>query len=491
MNNQLRVSSAARDAGSSLALVAGEQRLTYSELNREVQVLANQISQLCSNESQPVAFVAHAKVESLLLCYALLEMGRPALPLNPRLLPTDHETLIEQAGAVELSFDSDGLRVTRQAGFTGNQLTVLIPAALVATSGSTGRAKLVRLSSQALVAAAEASAERLLWMKDDAWLLSLSLCHVGGLSIATRCLLARVPVVMGDPRGGPAELVRLVHRYNVTMISLVSTQLHRLLAGNESLDGSKLRVLLLGGMHADPWLVGAARTNGIPVLTTYGMTETASQVATQQLCDLRSLIGPCHDVGPPLSRVELKLVGDEIVVRGPMLFDGYVGEASAWEAQMAPESVSGPINVDPKIRDGWFHTGDWGRLDQRGRLTVIGRSADRIVTSGENVAPAEVERVLETLPAIERACVFGIPDPIRGELVAAALIIREGYALDPADFEYEISRRLASFKRPRTLAIVPEFMVTATGKLDRPATAQMACSQLQSVSPPNATQGGR
>jgi len=201
MNDQLRVSCAAREAGSSLALVASERQLTYDELNREVQVLAVQISHLCSDESQPVAFVAHPTVESLLLCYALLETGRPALPLNPRLLPNDHETLIEQAGAVELSFDSDGLRVTRQASLTGSSLPTLSPAALVATSGSTGRAKLVRLSSQALVAAAEASAERLLWMKNDAWLLSLSLCHVGGLSIATRCLLARRPVVMGDPRG--------------------------------------------------------------------------------------------------------------------------------------------------------------------------------------------------------------------------------------------------------------------------------------------------
>ena len=487
----LRVTSATRESGQSLALVAGERHLTYADLEREVQVLAHQISQLSNNETQPVAFIAHATLESLLLFYALLEMGRPALPLNPRLLPSDHEALVEQAGAVELSFASGGPRVTRQASFTSLPHAGRPPAALVATSGSTGRAKLVSLSSQALVAAAAASAERLLWMKDDAWLLSLSLCHIGGLSIATRCMLARRPVVMGEPRGGPAELVRLVQLHGVTMISLVSTQLHRLLGGDYSLGGSKLRVLLLGGMHADPWLVAAARTRGIPVLTTYGMTETASQVATQQLCDLRSLIGPCHDVGPPLSRVEVKLLDDEITVRGPMLFDGYVSDAASWGPQAAPESVRGPLSVDPTMRDGWFHTGDWGRIDQRGRLTVIGRSLDRIVTSGENVAPAEVERVLEALPAIERACVFGIPDPVRGEQVAAALIIRDGYTLDPADFEYEIGRRLASFKRPRTLAIVPEFVATATGKLDRLMTARMASNQLQTLSPPSSAYDDR
>jgi O-succinylbenzoic acid--CoA ligase len=249
--------------------------------------------------------------------------------------------------------------------------------------------------------------------------------------------------------------------------------------------------MLLGGMHADPWLVGAARASGIPVLTTYGMTEAASQIATQQLGDLRSLIGPCHDVGPPLAGVDIKLLHDEILVRGPMLFDGYVGDAGAWGVVDGPESIHGPASVGPTLRDGWFHTGDWGRLDKRGRLTVIGRSADRIVTSGENVAPAEVERVLEALPAIERACVFAIPDPLRGEQVAAAVILREGYTLDAAEFEREVSRRLASFKRPRTLAIVSEFVMTATGKLDRPATARMATGNLESLAPPSSVYAER
>ncbi len=481
----LGVSDAARESGSLPAVIAGERQMTFNDLLRQVLELADEVGRLCSNEAQPVAFIAHATLDSLLLCYTLLEMRRPALPLNPRLLTSDHEFLVEQAGAIELSFDSGVLCVTRQAAFTSYASALRSPAVLVATSGSTGRAKLVQLSEQALVAAAAASAERLQWRKDDSWLLSLSLCHIGGLSIATRCLLARRPVVLGEPRGGPAELTRLVHHHRVSMISLVSTQLHRLLAGDFSLKGSKLRVLLLGGMHADPWLVGAARASGIPVLTTYGMTEAASQIATQKLSDLRSLIGPCHDVGPALEHVEIKLVDDEIVVRGPMLFDGYVGDRAMGGLQSPPPSMHGPMSMGPKLRDGWFHTGDWGRVDKNGRLTVIGRSSDRIVTSGENVAPAEVERVLETLPAIERACVFGVPDSVRGEQVAAAVVLREGYAFDLADFEFQITRRLASFKRPWKLAIVPNFVMTSTGKLDRPTTARMAKDRLQTLVPPD------
>ncbi len=466
------VSAAAREAGTSLAVIAGEQTITFEDLSRRVQTLAETIQRLAPGR-QPIAFVAKPTLDSLLLLYSLLGLERTALPLNPRLLRSDHRTMIDRAGAREVFFDSGALRVTEQSVPDAQGLDVRAPAVLVATSGSTGPAKLVKLSQEALIAAADASADRLGWGNDDRWLLSLSLCHIGGLSIATRCLLARRPVVLGEPRGDPAELVRLIKTYDVTMVSLVSTQLHRLMAGDFDLRGSKLRIVLLGGMQTDPWIVAAARTCGLPVLTTYGMTEMASQIATQLPSDLRGLIGPCHDVGPALSRVEIKIVNDEILVRGPMLFDGYAGES------IEVDSMRGPYTTGLAVRNGWFHTGDWGRLDANGRLTVAGRAADRIVTGGENVAPAEVELVLEALPAIERACVFGVPEAVKGEQVAAALIVREGFKLVLSDLDAQISERLAPFKRPRAWAILEQFAVTPTGKLNRAATARIAIPQLQ------------
>jgi O-succinylbenzoic acid--CoA ligase len=468
----LSVSTAGRDSASRLAVIAGDMHITFEELSARVQELATKVSRLNTSQ-RPVAFVAIPTLDSLLLFYALLELGQSALPMNPRLLASDHQAMIEQAGAIEVSVVNGELSVTNKASSAAVMSDLHSSAVLIATSGSTGRAKVVNLSKKALIAAAEASAERLGWMDDDRWLLSLSLCHIGGLSIATRCLLARRPVVLGEPRGDAAELTRLIERHDVTLVSLVSTQLHRLLSGDFDLGRTKLRILLLGGMQTDPWLIAAARTRGMPVLATYGMTETASQIATQLPTDLGSLIGPCHDVGHALSNVELKIVNDEIVVRGPILFDGYVGEIAE------VDSMRGPNTIGLPLRHGLFHTGDWGRLDSNGRLTVVGRTTDRIVTGGENVAPAEVELVLETIPAIERACVFGVPEAVKGEQVAAAIILREGYALDLAEFELCVTERLASFKRPRALAIMSEFAVTATGKLDRATTARTAMPQLQ------------
>lgn len=472
----LSVSEAAREAATSLAVIAGDERLTFADLSRKIQGLAQQLVKLAPHPGQAIAFVATPTLDSLLLCHALLELGRTALPLNPRLLASDHLYLIEQANALEVTFDSGVLHVTRKASHFEFNAEQPPPAVLIATSGSTGQPRLVRLSHGALIAAAKASADRLGWNDDDRWLLSLSLCHIGGLSIATRCLIARRPIVLGVPRGDPAELTNVIKYHEVTLVSLVSTQLHRLLAGDFDLKNTKLRVLLLGGMRTDPWLVGAARARGIPVLTTYGMTETSSQVATQLRSDLRSLIGPCHDVGPPLAGIEVKIVGEEIAVKGPVLMDGYVGDSQGFDSNLGPVPNS-------SLRDGWFHTGDWGRLDTAGRLTIMGRAVDRIVTSGENVAPAEVELVLEALPSIERACVFGVPDAVRGEQVAVAVVLREGHEFNWPDFTFQVTERLASFKRPRALAIVSEFEMTATGKLDRPATARMAATRLRIFEP--------
>jgi len=440
------------------------------------------VNRTCGNSSQPVAFIAYPTLDSLMLFYALLEIGRTALPLNPRFTLADNRTFVVQAGAVQVSYESERLEIVHQACFVPSVATLRPPTLLVPTNGSTGRAKLVRLSEKALIAAAESSAERLEWFPNDRWLLSVSLCHIGGLSIVTRCLLGRVPTVIGDSRGGPAEIDRAVHGNGVTLVSLVSPQLHRLLASDHRLRKSPLRLILLGGMTADPWIVAAARSSHIPVLTTYGMTEFSSQIATQLPTDMLSLIGPCHDVGPPIRNVDVKIVNDEIVVRGPMLFDGYDTDASPTAELSPPVSIHGPASAGPVLRNGWFHTGDWGRISETGRLRVLGRFSDRIITGEDIVAPAEVEWVLESLPSVERACVFGIPDAAQDEQVAAAIILREGYTLNWTEFRAQVEQRLAAFKRPRAVAIVSQFVTRPSGKLDRAATALESKNRLQRIS---------
>src|SRR6185295_3394697 len=278
--------------------------------------------------------------------------------------------------------------------------------AALATSGSSGTPHVVLLSRRAFLAAAAASAGNLGWLPDDRWLLCLPLAHVGGLSVVTRCLLARHPVVLAEPDSGAVSLEQRLARAILggrpRLLSLVPTQLSALLQLWPKFElPNHVRVILTGGAAASASLLAACAKRGWPVLTSYGMTETCSQIATQPPSVLQEA---GSGVGCVLPGVELRIVGGAIQVRGPTLFSGYLlGPAESFDA------------------DGWFSTGDLGRWDENGQLHVLGRSDQVIISGGENVAPAEVEAALEACAGVLEACVFPVPDEHWGQLVAAAL----------------------------------------------------------------------
>ncbi len=324
--------------------------------------------------------------------------------------------------------------------------------AIVFTSGSSGRAKGVVLSRAAFAASAAASAVRLGWRDDDAWLLALPPAHVGGLSVLTRCLAARRTVVL-EPAPGTEGLERGLAE--ATLASLVPAQLHRLFAERPSWRApARLRAVLLGGAAAPPPLVEEARRRGMPVRETYGLTECASQVATQEPGD-----PPGH--ATLLPGFEARVVDGVIELRGPALMTGYL-----------------PTGGEPWTADGWLRTGDRGTIDAAGRLAILGRADDVIVTSGENVDPLEVEAALSHDPEVAAALVFGVPDPRRGESVAALLVPRPGRPLDPARVAERLAARLADFKRPRRYAVVADLPLTPSGKPDRGAARGAAGSGL-------------
>jgi O-succinylbenzoic acid--CoA ligase len=214
----------------------------------------------------------------------------------------------------------------------------------------------------------------------------------------------------------------------VTLVSLVPTMLARLLdAGLE--QPPTLRWALLGGGPIPPALVRRAAAAGVPVASTYGMTEACSQIATH---------------GWPLAGVELRVTADgELLVRGPTVAPGA---------------------VDP---DGWLHTGDLAALDEGGRLTVIGRSADTIITGGENVAPAEVEAVLLEHHAVADAAVHARPDSDWGERLVATVVLRKGADTSPEELRAHCASRLAPFKVPKAVELTGALPRSPTGKLLR------------------------
>ena len=370
----------------------------------------------------PLVLVPRLHPDDLAAVEGALAAGRPLALIPPR-LPTD---------------ETERLRASIPA-----ELPVGI-AAVLFTSGSTGRHKGVVLDRAALEASAAASAAVLGTHRDDRWLLCLSLATIGGLSIVTRSRRAGLRPVLasGGDHFDAASIIEQIERDRITLVSLVPTMLARLL-DHEWRPPDHLRAVLLGGAAAPAALL--ARARDIPLRVTYGMTETSSHVAID---------------GRPLPGVEIAIRGGRIAVRGPVLFRGYLPPHDHLPAR------------DP---DGWFATADRGALAADGTLTVLGRADGAIVTGGANVDPAAVEAALTAVPGIDAACVFGIPDPEWGERVAAAVVTRGAL---PADLAAALRARLAPHELPRRIAVVAAIPLGPGGKVDRAEMARRAVGLL-------------
>lgn len=454
----LSLAAAAREAGDRTALLAPEESYSFAGLASRVAPLVAWLHRKGLAPAGPDAppravLTAAAEVPALLWLYALVEAGVPALLLHPRWTAAERRRVLAAAGdVIELPPELPG-------GPPGVVAPAVSPPddhplAVVYTSGSSGTPRGVVLSRRAFLAAAAASQANLGWREDDRWLLALAPAHVGGLSILVRCLLARRCVVLPGDRS-PAALARTVAEQRVTVLSLVPAMLAALLDLEPSWrPPAHLRAVLLGGAAAPPPLLCRAADRGIPVLTTYGLTECCSQVATQAPGTVnRGELG----AGPPLPGIEVAIRPDgAIAVRGPQLLLGYF-----------------PAGPQPLDADGWLITGDAGRLDTAGNLHVLGRLDDMIVTGGEQVAPLEVEAALLECPGVAATCVAGVSDPTWGHLVGALVVPASGAAPDLSDLRRHLSSRLAPFKHPRRLLLVAALPLNAAGKPDRAGAARL------------------
>lgn len=437
------VAKAARRCPHAAALVTNGVHWTYAQLAARVRREAAGLSSLVAGGW--ARLTATATAEFVVRLAALWQLNVTPVLLHPRWREAEQRrarTAVPQAVDLdEVAFARAGDRVETPVPIPGPR-----PMAVLFSSGSSGAPKGVALSKQAFRAAATASAARLGWRQDDRWLLALPPAHVGGLSVLTRCLAARRPVVLAASQE-PAAMLEVVARHRVTLTSLVPAQLARLLAASAAPPPS-LRAVLVGGGPCPPALLTEGRRLGWPLLPTYGLTEACSQVAT---------VAPGEEpvgCGRPLGGVEVQVREREIHLRGATLFDGYLENGQV---------------VPALDEEGWFATGDLGELDVKGNLHVFGRKDDVIVTGGENVAPAEVEAVLRGCPGVTQALVVGVPHPVWGAVVGALLVA--GSAEPPPDevVHGHLAESLAAFKRPRLLRWVKELPLAPSGKPDRAA----------------------
>ena len=372
-----------------------------------------------------------------LLAAALDGTGPAILPLDAGLSTGRLAEVVAALGPGSIE-DAEGVTTVRSAR---NEGVAEGTAVVVRTSGSTGASKGVELSAAALRHSARACLDRLGAGPGERWLCCLPVTHVAGLQVLVRSLVSGTEPVLAE-RADAAT----VAGSGCAHVSLVPTQLHRLLETGPAKPLAGYSSVLLGGAPAPASLLDAARAAGVPVVTTYGMSETC---------------GGCVYDGVPLDGVRVEIRSDDddddpaesgrIWISGPVLLSRYRGQLAGQAA----------------LRDGWFRTGDLGRLDSSGRLVVRGRADDVINTGGHKVVPGEVATVLQTCPGVRDVAVVGQPDPEWGERVIAVVV-----PADPADppalelLRLHVQERLPRYAAPSRVVMVDAVPMLPSGKHD-------------------------
>ncbi|WP_317988543.1 o-succinylbenzoate--CoA ligase [Haloprofundus salilacus] len=471
---------------------------TVAELDAAVEETAGRLAALGVEPDDHLGVLMDSRVAYVLFVHASMRLGATLVPLNDRLTAaelgpqidradltalvcgeTTEETAVEAvehaegtgadgetAAAVPLvSVDEpqtsavESFKDVTAESFVPAEWERSDPLLVLFTSGTTGDPKAVVLEMGNVLSSAVASAFHLGISPDDRWLVPLSLYHMGGIGPILRGPLYGITVVLREEYE-PGSTADDVGQYDITCVSLVPTMLTQMLDTRGTLADS-LRVVLLGGAPAPRSLVKRCRDYSVPVHPTYGMTETASQIATARPQEAFDNPGT---VGRPLYWTQLTVVNEdgaelppnevgELVVDGPTVSPGYYDDEEATEAAFGPNGL---------------HTGDVGYRDEEGRVYVLNRLDDRIITGGENVDPGEIVETLRSHPDVADAAVVGVPDDEWGERVAA-LLVPKNPNLTVEEVESFCRERLAGFKLPRTIEFDHELPRTVSGTVDRAA----------------------
>jgi malonyl-CoA/methylmalonyl-CoA synthetase len=465
---------------------------TWRDLDRATARVAGVLGSLDLAPGAHVAVQVEKSVEALVLYLAVLRAGCVFVPLNsaykadeiayflgdakpavfvctPDLFPSLSKVAFAAGTPFVFSLGDDGTGTLLDRAMQFPDEHTAAPrgpddlAAILYTSGTTGRSKGAMLTHRNLLSNAEVLQTAWGWRPGDVLIHALPIFHVHGLFVASHGALLNGSRMVWLSRFDPARVVARLP--DATVFMGVPTLYVRLLAepGLDRAACAGMRLFVSGSapLLVDTFEAWKART-GHTILERYGMSETV--MLTSNPYDPADGERRGGTVGRPLPGVELRIVGDggrpvatgetgSIEVRGPNVFRGYLGQ---------PEKTKAELSAD-----GWFTTGDVGRADAEGYVTIVGRSKDLVITGGYNVYPAEIEGLLNDLPGVAESAVIGVPHPDFGEAVVAVVVPRAGARVDGEALVAETKRRIANFKVPKRVFVVEALPRNAMGKVQK------------------------
>ncbi|MFC7475620.1 AMP-binding protein [Dankookia sp. GCM10030260] len=458
--------------------------LTYAALHDRILAAAAMLAARGLGHGDRLGFLGQNHPAQLVLLFACARLGAILVPLNWRLAAPELRFILEDSGARLLAATREMAAAAGAAAPPGCALldaeadpvpATAPPAAgspgdpvlLVYTSGTTGRPKGAVLDQRALCCNALNARHAFALTAADRVLTMLPMFHVGGLNIQTTpALLAGAEVVL-LPRFDAAATFAAIATHRPTVTLLVPAVMQALVAhpGWEAADLSSLRAVGAGSSEVPLDLIRAFHARGIPVQQVYGATETGPIAIVQTRAEALAAPG---SLGRAALHAEARLVDaaghevppgtpGEIQLRGPHVARGY------WNA---------PAETAAAFRDGWFASGDVGRQDAAGRFWFTDRLKHLIISGGENIYPAEVERILRTAPGVLEGAVCGRPDPRWGEVPVAVVVPGPGF--EAAAVLRHFEGQIARFKQPRAVVAVAALPRTALGKVRLEALRALA-----------------
>ncbi len=455
-----------------IALSKGDETWTFQDVYEKGKKYAEQLTTCGIVSENRIALIGSSNETMVFIIYGALLRGVEIVMLNHRLTSEElrwqmedaevkavlYEDSFEEkiAGTMEHSYAFSTISAKKPTPFTIDQewqddKTVTI----MYTSGTTGFPKGVRQTAQNHTSNAMSSVLNLGLMEDDCWLCTMPLFHISGFSILVRSLLYGMKIRLYEKFDAKRVTAEIVNG-TVTRMSVVTVMLQQIIAeleAKQQVAHPSFKTMLAGGGSIPTDYLQRAMARQIPILQTYGMTETSSQTATLASEDALRKIG---SAGKPLFFNQIKIrnahepnIHGEVLVKGPHVTPGYIGR----------------FTHKSPLEDGWLPTGDIGYLDEEGYLFIVDRRSDLIISGGENVYPAEIENVISSFPNVREVGVCGMKDEKWGE-VPVAFVVMDALITEEALIHY-CMERLAKYKVPKKIMFTAQLPRNASNKLLR------------------------
>ncbi len=482
------------------AIISEDVPYSYADLNRRVNKLSHFFLHIGVKKGDRVAVLLHNCKQYAEIFFALSKIGGVLVPLNWRLTLPELEFIIKDSGSNVVIFEDEfmdnadmlrkkmhiDMNISCAVGEVNNSQAVPSwtmdyetsiasfpefepetswsagvndPHVVMYTSGTTGLPKGAMLSHRKTFFNVLNANMFFDLTKNDIAIIGRPLFHSGGLIVEMAPVLYRGGTIIVKKRFRPREILETIQKHRVTILELPATVYNFILeeCDIEKYDVSSLKCCFTGGERVPVTLLKTLAEKGLIVSQIYGLTE-ASTLFWLPMEMAREKMG---SVGQPIFHGEVRIVDEqgkpvksgeigEIIVKGPIVMSGY------WKRKDLTDEV---------IKGGWLYTGDLARVDKEGFVYIVDRKKDMFISGGENVYPAEIEKVLFSHPSILDAAVMGVEDEKWGEVGKAFIVLKDGQTLPPDDIYRYLKDKLAKYKIPKYIEFKETLPKTASGKI--------------------------